>query len=313
MPISGKLRKLTSNRGRAELALAVAKRLDPSVLPKPSAPRPVQAAKAAQPKKAAPPTLVEAATSAPGSRLASNFFDGYPRFYETSETSPYRGRLNLRYEAIFAENRDLFEGKRVLDIASHDGRWSFAALSVGAAHVTGIEGRPELVAAAEDNMKAYDISPDRYSFRAADIFAALADDDQHFDVVMCLGFLYHTLRYNELLFRIAQTGPEYVIVDTEVYPGEGTPLIHVRTEPVERQGNAVADDLTSGDHVLSGRPNITGLRRMLAAYNYPVVRTSDWGGLIRDNPGADGLGDYAQRKRVTVVGRRAEAGQSTFD
>ena len=56
------------------------------------------------------------------------FFDAYPRFYETSKTSASRGRLNLRYEAIFGENADVFRGARVLDIASHDGRWSLAAL-----------------------------------------------------------------------------------------------------------------------------------------------------------------------------------------
>ena len=32
------------------------------------------------------------------------FFDRYPRFYGTSRTAPSSGRLNLRYEAIFAEN-----------------------------------------------------------------------------------------------------------------------------------------------------------------------------------------------------------------
>src|SRR6476661_8939613 len=80
--------------------------------------------------------------SAPGSRTASMFFDKYPRFYETSQTTATRGRLNLRYEAIFAENRDIFAGAKVLDIASHDGRWSLAALECGAASVIGIEARP---------------------------------------------------------------------------------------------------------------------------------------------------------------------------
>ena len=36
-------------------------------------------------------------------------FDAYPRFFDTSETSP-TWRLNRRYEAIFAENRDAFQG-----------------------------------------------------------------------------------------------------------------------------------------------------------------------------------------------------------
>ena len=71
----------------------------------------------------------EASSSDPGSRVVTaGFFDQYPRFYDTSETFAYPSRLNLRHEAIFAENTDIFEGRRVLDIASHGGRWSFAAL-----------------------------------------------------------------------------------------------------------------------------------------------------------------------------------------
>src|SRR3990170_6442773 len=79
-------------------------------------------------KKSKPPWLAPS-TSAPGSRaVTSPFFDQFPRFYETSQTFAYPSRLNLRHEAIFGENQDIFEGRRVLDIASHDGRWSFASL-----------------------------------------------------------------------------------------------------------------------------------------------------------------------------------------
>ena len=77
------------------------------------------------------------------------FLDKFPRFYTTSHTSPDPHRLNSRYEAIIAKNADRLAGKRVLDIASHDGRWTFAALSAGAAHVTGAEPRRELIDNAE--------------------------------------------------------------------------------------------------------------------------------------------------------------------
>ena len=69
------------------------------------------------------------------------FAEDYPRFMEVSELKPKPDRLNERYEAMFARNRDIFDGARVLDLASHDGRYSFAALKTGAAHVTGVEVR----------------------------------------------------------------------------------------------------------------------------------------------------------------------------
>ena len=176
-----------------------------------------------------------------------NFFDDYPRFFETSKTVPFRDRLNLRYEAIFAENRDVFAGARVLDIASHDGRWSFAALKTGAAHVVGIEGRPELVANAEATFQQYGIDRERYRFIAADIFEAVADADMRFDVVLCLGFLYHTLRYNELISHIHRMEPHHIIVDTLVLKNQG-PMVKLQVERVARQANAIADRLLHWRH-----------------------------------------------------------------
>jgi 23S rRNA G2069 N7-methylase RlmK/C1962 C5-methylase RlmI len=76
---------------------------------------------------------------------ATPFFDRFNRFYSTSRTSPWPERLHARYQAIIQENLDLLRGQRVLDVASHDGRWSFAALKAGCAHVTGMEAREHLV------------------------------------------------------------------------------------------------------------------------------------------------------------------------
>ena len=78
------------------------------------------------------------------------FAEDYPRFMEASELEPQPQRLNERYEALFASNRDIFDGARVLDLASHDGRYSFAALKTGAEHVTGVEVRESLVGKAEE-------------------------------------------------------------------------------------------------------------------------------------------------------------------
>lgn len=242
-----------------------------------------------------------ASTSQPGSRvIASGFFDQFPRFYETSQTFAYPSRLNLRHEAIFGENRDIFEGKRVLDVASHDGRWSFAALEAGAASVVGIEGRPELVESARETFGHYGVSPDRYRFVADDIYHALAQEHWDFDVVLCLGFLYHTLRYNELMARIRECRPRYVIIDTEV-AGDDRALVHLRVEHVAPQRNAVADEFSYGDVVLSGKPSLIGLEMIVNAYGFDLERLSDWAGLTRDNPeNAEHFKNYRLGYRVTA-------------
>ncbi len=146
------------------------------------------------------------------------FFDDYPRFFETSETSAYHNRLNLRYEAIFAENHDIFPGARVLDIASHDGRWSLAALASGAKSVVGIEARQDLVDHATTNLGLYGYDSDRCTFIAGDVCDVLNDQDFDFDVVLCLGYLYHTLQYNALMHGIRKSNPKHLIIDTVARP-----------------------------------------------------------------------------------------------
>jgi hypothetical protein len=239
--------------------------------------------------------------SAPGSRTASWFFEQFPRFYLTSSTAAAIARLNLRYEAIFGENRDIFEGARVLDLASHDGRWSLAALATGARSVTGIEARPDLVKAATENLAEYGFGADRVRFVEGDVHEVLDAQDFDADVVLCLGFLYHTLRYNQLLHGIRRTDARYLIIDTFSPHMMGpVPNVNVITEYADEEGKAAADTYTEGPSVLVGRPNLAAIQTMLGAYGYRVERLSDWAGLLRDNPGTDNCGDYANRRRITI-------------
>jgi hypothetical protein len=242
-----------------------------------------------------------AADSAAGSRVASWFFEKYPRFYVTSSTNPTTVRLNLRYEAIFAENRDIFAGASVLDLASHDGRWSLAALATGARSVTGVEARPELVKAATENLGEYGYGADQARFVTGDVHEVLGTQDFQADVVLCLGFLYHTLQYNELLHGIRRTGARHLIIDTfSPFMMGPVPSVNVITEDADEEGRATADTYTDGPAVLVGRPNLGAIRTMLGAYGYRVERLSDWAGLLRDNPGAADCGDYANEKRITA-------------
>ena len=233
-------------------------------------------------------------------RLVSPFFDRFPEFFETSETSAQPWRLNLRYEAMFAENREVLEGASVLDIASHDGRWSLAALETGAKSVVGIEARSDLVEQAGATLDGYGVAADRYDFIAGDVFGVLARGQQDVDVVLCLGFLYHTLRYNELFTRIRQCGAHALIVDTIIRPELSDPVIRIVTEPSERQGNAVQDEFSWGDDVLVGRPSFSALQLLGEAHGFALEGWSDWGALIRDNPEAQGVRDYRLGRRVTV-------------
>jgi hypothetical protein len=145
-----------------------------------------------------------------------SLFARYPKFIETSTTGASQDRLNLRHQAIIEWNRDLLDGARVLDIASHDGRWSFAALDVGAAHVIGVEARSHLVENARQTFKEYGAKDGSYEFRCGDLFEELRRDPPQVDVVLLLGIMYHVLDHVELVKLVATTGAKHVIVDTQV-------------------------------------------------------------------------------------------------
>jgi predicted nicotinamide N-methyase len=231
--------------------------------------------------------------------LVEGFFDKFPQFYATSETSSSPWRLNLRHEAIITQHRSLFAGARVLDIASHDGRWSLAALEAGAASVVGIEARPELVDHAEVNLRIAGVDPSRYEFVRGDVFEVLARGEIRVDVVLCLGFLYHTLRYGELLTRIRDTGARHLVIDTEIHRNPNR-IIRLADEHIDRQGNAVADEYTYGTTVVTGRPSLSALRFLCGAHGFTMAGLSDWAGLLRDNPEADRVHDYRRGRRITA-------------
>lgn len=60
--------------------------------------------------------------------------------YDDNETTIYR--LNQRHKLIIDPFGPQIEGARVLDIAAHDGRWSYALAAAGAAEVVGSRRGP---------------------------------------------------------------------------------------------------------------------------------------------------------------------------
>jgi 23S rRNA G2069 N7-methylase RlmK/C1962 C5-methylase RlmI len=106
--------------------------------------------------------------------IESGFFNKYPRFFKTARASKIPDRINIRYQGLIERNKALLVNKKILDLASHDGRWSFAALKAGAHYVIGIEGREELIKDSYENFRAYDINPSKYKFFLGDILTVLS-------------------------------------------------------------------------------------------------------------------------------------------
>jgi hypothetical protein len=233
------------------------------------------------------------------------FFKKYPRFVSTSSVASTPGRLNLRHQAIIDDNREIFEDARVLDIASHDGRWTLAALDAGAKHVTGIEARADLVEHAVDNLAHYGVDDDRYEVIHGDVFEVLGGSEHEFeaDVVLCLGFLYHTLRYQDLFHGIRSVDPTYLLLDTAVYRSD-EPVVRIKAEDVERPGNSTPSHLAHDGRMLVGRPSPVALELMLESFGFEVEKKFDWQRFLRTRPMVTTVKSYRRGDRVTWLCRR---------
>ena len=148
-----------------------------------------------------------------------NFLIGFDdsRFLKSSTTSADPNRLNWRCQLLLTQNQELIRGQRVLDIGSHDGRFTYACLKLGAEHVVGVEGRPQLIERAKENLRQEGFDSDSFEFIGGDIFDCLKGfTPREFDVVLCCGFLYHTVRQFEFFAEMRRLHPQALIIDTAV-------------------------------------------------------------------------------------------------
>jgi len=226
---------------------------------------------------------------------ASGFFDNYPLYYATSLTGAMPNRLNQRYRALIGANEAIIAGKTVLDIASHDGRWSFAALGIGAKRVVGIEAREHLVKSADATFHTYGVAEDRYQFVQGDVFDEIEKiEPGSIDTVFCFGFLYHTLHQLLLLSKIARLKPRHLIIDTQIELRHAD-AIFVRAEDTEGEGNVA---LAGAKHTVVGKPTRSALELMLASFGW-TARHYDWRRAgIRQ---WDHLHDYHEGWRISLT------------
>lgn len=237
-----------------------------------------------------------------GLPIPTGFFDQYPRFYSTSDTAAVPNRLNQRWRACIEANEAIIRGSRVLDLASHDGRWSFAALKAGAAHTMGIEARPYLVTSAVSNMRTYGIPEQSFQFIAGDVFEELDRlQPGSIDAVLCLGFFYHVANHMLLLSKIDRLGAKYIILDTALYI-DPYPVVALYAEEPEGEANAArigSDRIGSSFHqlVMCGAPSKSGLELMLSNFGWSWTYY-DWhhAGIGR----WDDIVDYHENWRVTM-------------
>jgi hypothetical protein len=217
------------------------------------------------------------------------FFNDYPDFCANDLWSENRSH---RYNAIIKPM--CLKGARVLDLASNWGQWTFAALDAGAESVVGVEGRESNIQIAHDNLRKYN-APSRYEFVLDDVYSYLIDQPPgQFDVIFCLGFLYHTTRVFEILEEMKRLCPRHIVIDTNVYLSEES-VMRVKDEDTSSSVNAIGD----GDREVVFVPSVVALNKML--HNLGLdYRYFDWDDYLSKITNKSSMNRYADGSRVTV-------------
>lgn len=226
----------------------------------------------------------------------TGFFTKHAAFGETSVVASDLARLNFRYDHVIERNKDILAGKRVLDIASHDGRFSFAAVQgAGAKSVLGIEAREHLVKGAEANFATYGVDPASYRFVVGDIFEEIGKiEPGTIDTAMVLGFLYHTARQYEIFSWLSRLGVKNIIVDSNVIRTE-KPFVLMKVENTAHDSQ-IWDP--TRPKVLSSTPSALALELMMQDFGYATRLLEPQGDVPRTAL------QYSQKNRVTIVGTR---------
>src|SRR6478672_10310979 len=176
----------------------------------------------------------------------------------------------------------------VSDLASHDGRVTFAALRAGAARVVGIEHDPRLVQAATEHLDHYGVPRERYDFVAGDLFECIRASERC-DVVFVFGILYHVNDHMRLLTEIAELDARTIIFDT---------MVSTRKDPVIELRAPIAGAPPPPGAQLEGWPTRSALEAMWSSLGW-TWEFFDWRASgMADHPKLD---DYAGGRRVTAV------------
>ncbi len=103
----------------------------------------------------------------------------------------HRTRLELMEGPVRQVLAEAGPHARVIDLACNEGWFSHRVLDWGASSVLAVDIRPQVIHRAELVRAHFGISPDHLELRCADVFDLDTSELGTFDVVLCLGLIYH--------------------------------------------------------------------------------------------------------------------------
>ena len=199
-------------------------------------------------------------------------------------------RFRYFFEPLVAFFGGSLAGRSILDLGCHSGFWTLRALEAGADFVLAVDGRPENVEQARFVLDASGVERSRYELAVRDVFDLDPDSLGRFDVVLCLGLLYHVCRPFELLSLASALNDDVLVVDTALSTKPGA-YFEVRFESTELPINSLRENLVL-------YPTKKAVAATLRECGYRV------GMLEPDFDDYAGAQDYEQEKRRAFLGAK---------
>ena len=198
-------------------------------------------------------------------------------------------RSHYFFERLLQVTGGSLRGRRVLDLGCNSGFWSLKAIEAGADYVLGIEGRQMHVDQAKFVFEAKGIDPDRYRFELGNVLSYPVSSD--FDVVLCLGLLYHVSKPTELFEVMARSGADVLVIDTRV-SNMPSSCFEIRHENLDDPRNGL-------DHEMIFVPTRQAVAALAHQFGYRTVP------LALDMASTEGMKTFESRQRVAFMCARA--------
>lgn len=207
--------------------------------------------------------------------------------FDPAHRNRHEQRVRYFFDPLVRLCGGSLRGMRVLDLGCNAGFWSLKAIEAGCEYVLGVDGRQMHIDQANLVFRTKGIDPARYQFRSGNVFTDDYSGDGQFDVVLCLGLMYHISKPIELLERIAAVNSDLVVIDTEV-SGVGGASLTMRRETLDEPRNAV-------DYETVFIPSRRAVIELARSFGYSVVPLALRASSYR------GMRGYLRGKRVAFL------------
>jgi hypothetical protein len=214
---------------------------------------------------------------------------------ESASSNP--ARLQRQFDIIFAGNRGVFLGARVLDLMSSSGFWSLAALDAGARHVVGVERSTGQIEATKKAFGEHRVDVGSYKFMQGDTASTLRSlDPGSFDLVLCHGY-FERSDPRQFFGQLNRLQIARVMLDTRISVGKG-PIVRLK----QRSGEELSEKSKSRSNSILSIPNHELITFFCDYFQFnwrevlgKTSKLSDW----------TGLDDYEQDRRRTYLLERS--------